>query len=88
MHFDLDEYRSDVFDHDKKNRIYFTLPFFQLGFVDIEELIFETDDYDENKWNLLLWSLNFNPRIQYELRDIPKPYILTVLALLFLYQVR
>lgn len=58
------------------------------GFVDIEELIFdESNDDDEIKWNLLLWSLGLDSHIQFALRNMPKQYVTTVLALIFLCQV-
>lgn len=58
------------------------------GFLDIEELLFdECYGNDEIKWNLLLWSLGLNPQIQFALKNLPKHYVMTVLALIFLYQV-
>lgn len=61
-----------------------------LGFVDVEDMIFDRsdDDNDEIKWNLLLWSLGLDPQMQFGLQKIPRKYMPTVLALKFLCNVK
>lgn len=64
---------------------------FVAGYVDINAILFdESDDFDETKWRLLLWSIGLEPmesRIRLDVQDIPRQFIPTVLALTFLLRV-
>lgn len=60
-----------------------------LGFFDLDALIFgELDDSDDTKWDLLLWSIGLNSQLRSDLQRIKKEYVPTVLALMFLLQVK
>lgn len=59
------------------------------GFFKLDALIFgELDDSDDTKWDLLLWSIGLNSQLRYDLQRIKKEYVPTVLALMFLLQVK
>lgn len=60
-----------------------------LGYLDLEAMIFgELDDSDDIKWKLLLWSLGLSSELSSDLQKLKKEYVSTVLALMFLLQVK
>ncbi|XP_055325860.1 uncharacterized protein LOC129579717 [Sitodiplosis mosellana] len=57
-------------------------PIYPEGMAEIEDIIFGKNIDD--KWNLLLWSIGIDVQLRFDLDSIPKRYVHTVLALIFL----
>lgn len=58
-------------------------------FFELEDLIFGPGAlYHEIRWNLLLWVLDLDQQYRFYLENIPKEYVLIVLALTFLVKVK